>query len=92
MDVIPFLYSLYRKDEFVIECPHLGPLHQIRIGHDNSGLGPGWYLDMVVVEDVEQGIQYVFSCYKWFEKKKDDGAIVRDLRVDEAPTDVSPGE
>ena len=36
-------------DEFVIECPCLGRLEKIRIGHDNSGFGPGWFLDQVGV-------------------------------------------
>ena len=40
----PFLFSI---DEFVIECPCLGRLEKVRVGHDNSGFGPGWYLDQV---------------------------------------------
>lgn len=71
---------------------HLGSLYQIRIGHDNSGFGPGWYLAKVVIKDVELGIVYVFSCNKWFEKGKDDGAIMRILKLDQEPEDVSPGK
>ena len=26
---------------------HLGELQKIRIGHDNSGAGPAWFLDKV---------------------------------------------
>ncbi|KAL4225448.1 Lipoxygenase y domain-containing protein 1 [Mactra antiquata] len=36
-----------KSDQFVIECPCLGRLDRIRIGHDNAGFGPGWYLDKV---------------------------------------------
>ncbi|CAG5136848.1 unnamed protein product, partial [Candidula unifasciata] len=32
-------------DEFILQCPTLGRLQRIRIGHDNSGFSPGWYLD-----------------------------------------------
>ena len=35
-----------RKDSFKVICgTHLGRLTKIRIGHDNSGLGPGWFLN-----------------------------------------------
>ena len=30
-----------------MESPCLGRLDRIRIGHDNSGFGPGWFLDKV---------------------------------------------
>ena len=36
-----------RKDEFLVECPGVGTLKRIRIAHDNSGAGPGWFLDKV---------------------------------------------
>jgi len=45
----------------------------------------------VVVEDVEQRILYVFSCYRWFEKGKDDGAVMRELTADE-PAKEEPSE
>ena len=33
----------------------LGELKTLRIRHDNSGLGPGWYLDQVTVDDTRSG-------------------------------------
>ena len=45
-DLRPFAL-VHRSDEFILECPKLGRLERIRIGHDNSGFGPGWYLDKV---------------------------------------------
>ena len=39
-----FCFSI---DEFMIECPCLGRLEKVRIGHDNSGFGPGWFLEQV---------------------------------------------
>ncbi|XP_012940984.2 lipoxygenase homology domain-containing protein 1, partial [Aplysia californica] len=32
-------------DEFIVQCPKLGRLDRVRVGHDNSGFGPGWFLD-----------------------------------------------
>ena len=41
-----FLFLIFRKDSFKVTCgTYLGRLTKIRIGHDNSGLGPGWLLN-----------------------------------------------
>ena len=38
-------------DVFVFESPFLGEIQSVKIGHDNSGFGPAWRLDEVLVED-----------------------------------------
>jgi len=68
-----------RKDEFVLECPALGTLKRLRIGHDNSGLSPGWFLDRVVVDDLDTSRVYEFPCHRWLAKDEDDGQITREL-------------
>ena len=83
---------IFRTDEFHIECPCLGPLKRVRIGHDNSGIGAGWFLDKVIVDDLDQGTVYEFPCERWFDKKEDDGAIWRDLICNGGPLDAPPGE
>ena len=79
----------FRVDEFMLECPNMGTIKRLRIGHDNSGLGPGWFLDKVIVDDIEQNRVYEFPCQRWFSKDEDDGQISRDLLpnigVDQAP-------
>ena len=35
------LFLTKRKDEFEIECPSVGELTKIRIGHNNKGVAPG---------------------------------------------------
>lgn len=37
------------RDEFNIGTNDVGELTQIRIRHDNTGKGPGWYLDSILV-------------------------------------------
>ena len=42
------LFQRSRTDIFKIEVPtQLSPLSKIQIGHDNTGSGPGWFLDTV---------------------------------------------
>uniref|UniRef100_H2ZAW6 PLAT domain-containing protein n=1 Tax=Ciona savignyi TaxID=51511 RepID=H2ZAW6_CIOSA len=68
-----------RKDTFSLQCPHLGKIKKIRIGHDNGGVSPGWYLDKVVVDDTMMDCVYSFPCQRWFAKDEDDGRITREL-------------
>ncbi|XP_078332217.1 lipoxygenase homology domain-containing protein 1-like isoform X5 [Crassostrea virginica] len=67
------------KDEFLVKCPCLGRVNRIRIGHDNTGFGPGWYLDKVIVDDCDNNIVYEFPCERWLADDEDDGALFRDL-------------
>ncbi|CAH1787210.1 unnamed protein product [Owenia fusiformis] len=78
-------------DEFIIESPCLGALKRVRIGHDNSGMGPGWFLDKVIVDDMDQNRVYDFPCNRWLADDEDDGHISRDLLCNIGPMDSEPG-
>lgn len=58
-------YDIYRKDEFEIECPSIGELKRIRIGHNNKGVGAGWFLNKVIVDDLEKGKVSEFLADRW---------------------------
>ncbi|XP_074659812.1 lipoxygenase homology domain-containing protein 1-like [Tubulanus polymorphus] len=81
-----------QKDEFTVSCPHIGKLDRIRIGHDNKGPAPGWFLDKIIVDDMEMSKVYEFPCNRWFSRTEDDGRIQRDLipgvGTDDAPAGV----
>ena len=86
------IHALCRVDEFFVECPCLGTMQRLRIGHDNSGAGPGWFLDKVIVDDMEAGRVYDFPCQRWLAKDEDDGSISRDLLCNLGPLDAPPGK
>ncbi|XP_076011881.1 polycystin-1-like protein 2 [Genypterus blacodes] len=44
----------------------LGELQSIRLWHDNSGAHPAWYVNKVVVQDLESGQRWHFLCNAWF--------------------------
>lgn len=69
-------------DEFTVESLDLGDLKRIRIGHDNSGPSPGWFLEKVEVVDDEKNKKYEFPCHRWLAKDEDDGETYRDLTCD----------
>ena len=53
-------------DEFLIEAVSLKGLQKVRMGHDSSGAGAGWFLDKVVIKDPEDNTkEYVFPCNRF---------------------------
>ncbi|XP_069030569.1 polycystin-1-like protein 2 [Embiotoca jacksoni] len=43
----------------------LGDLQSIRLWHDNSGEHPAWYVNKVIVQDLETGQKLHFLCNSW---------------------------
>ncbi|ESO97796.1 hypothetical protein LOTGIDRAFT_208950 [Lottia gigantea] len=80
-----------KVDEFLLECPKLGRLERIRIGHDDTGFGPGWFLDKVIVDDVAVSKVYEFPCQRWLASDEDDGQISRELILNSGPNDAAQG-
>ena len=70
---------LIRKDEFAIECPSVGEISKILIAHNNKGSAPGWFLDRILVEDLDDRRIYEFPCYKWLATDEGDRQISRFL-------------
>ncbi|CAF2728225.1 unnamed protein product [Rotaria sp. Silwood2] len=68
-----------KKDEFTIECPNIGEINKILIAHNNKGLAPGWFLDQILIEDVNAHHIYEFPCNRWLAKDEDDKEISRFL-------------
>jgi lipoxygenase homology domain-containing protein 1 len=68
-----------KLDIFGIEAVRLGELAKLRVRHDGSGFGSGWFLDNIVVEEEKEGKTWVFNCARWLDKGEDDGEIVREL-------------
>ncbi|XP_074196134.1 lipoxygenase homology domain-containing protein 1 isoform X9 [Rhinolophus sinicus] len=74
--------DMFERDSieiFTVETLDLGELWKIRIGHDNTGKAPGWFLEWVEVDAPSLGKSMTFPCGRWLAKNEDDGALVRDL-------------
>ena len=74
-----------RRDTFQLQCLDLGQLERVRIRHDNTGVGPGWYLEEVEVCE-GKGVWH-FPCRQWLDMEEGDGALVRELTVGEKKTE-----
>ncbi|KAL3317121.1 Lipoxygenase y domain-containing protein 1 [Cichlidogyrus casuarinus] len=60
-------------------CQHLGELNKIRIGHNNKGRSPSWFLDKLIIDDLVSSRVYQFNCNRWMGRDEEDGKIVRIL-------------
>ena len=54
----------------------------MKIGHDNSGSGPDWFLSEVTVDIVSHGERYMFNCSRWIAVDKEDNQ----LEIEVTPT------
>ena len=87
--ILVFLFwgkQVRRNISPIIECstPQQGflfflQIERLRIGHDGSGMGSGWFLDKVEVEVDTRGEIYEFTCHRWLDKGEMDGRIEIDL-------------
>uniref|UniRef100_A0A8B9L468 Lipoxygenase homology domains 1b n=1 Tax=Astyanax mexicanus TaxID=7994 RepID=A0A8B9L468_ASTMX len=78
-----------KTDVFRIKTHNVGSLKKIRIEHDNTGLNASWFLDRVVVTDMNRPhLRFYFACNNWLSKKEGDGLFVRDLLGTVDPSDM----
>ncbi|XP_035234693.1 lipoxygenase homology domain-containing protein 1 isoform X2 [Anguilla anguilla] len=75
-------------DEFTVEAVDIGALKKLRIGHDNSGGSPGWFLDWVEIDAPSLGEKLRFPCGRWLDRGEDDGLVVRDLYPADLQTEL----
>ena len=67
-------------DAFTLSVPSsLGKLDHVRVWHDNSGDSPTWYLNRILVRDVQTNKKTWFLCDQWLAVEEDDGLIERSL-------------
>jgi polycystin 1L2 len=61
----------------------LGHLSYLHIWHDHSGKGNwgSWFLDEVIINDLQTKQKYHFICNKWLGVDRDDGLIERVIPV-----------
>jgi len=76
--------DVYRlpTDPYHMPMEDVGDLVSIRIRHDNSGAGSGWFLNKIIVENESTAQKWTFGCNCWLDKGEGDGKIDRILKPD----------
>ncbi|XP_029447144.1 lipoxygenase homology domain-containing protein 1 [Rhinatrema bivittatum] len=68
------LFKPNSADTFKVNLKNLGKLYKIRIGHDNSGKDPGWYLEEIRLRDLtSESNEMCLPVNKWLSEEQDDG-------------------
>nr|XP_056710895.1 oxygen-regulated protein 1 [Euleptes europaea] len=77
------LFNPSSADTFKINLKDVGELYKIRIGHDNSGSDPSWYLEEIRLQKVnsqsEQEICLPLLC--WLAEDQDDGDTWKEIAI-----------
>ena len=71
-------------DLFVYEGVSVHDLERLVISHKGKGHGAGWFLDRVVVTEMEgdnSEQEYIFPCGRWLDDHEDNKAVERELRM-----------
>ncbi|KAL4239324.1 hypothetical protein ACF0H5_000141 [Mactra antiquata] len=78
------IFTRGSTDGFLLSVPEcLGDLLYLRIWHDNSGKGraASWYLNHVVIRDVQTDRKYIFIANRWLAVDEDDGQVDRVIPI-----------
>ncbi|XP_072039376.1 polycystin-1-like protein 2 [Amphiura filiformis] len=70
-------------NHYVLKLPRsIGELESLLIWHDNTGEAgfASWYLDWVLISDLQTGERWAFVCSEWLAKDKGSGIIFRSLK------------
>ena len=46
-----------------------------RVWHDNYGSNPDWYLNHIIIRDLQNDAVYYFICHNWFSIEKSDQKV-----------------
>ena len=71
-----FMVAVAVRMHFLIGYEILSRILFISVWHDNSGKDPGWYLNRVLVRDLQTGMKFYFICNRWLAVDKDDGEVM----------------
>ena len=73
-----FLFTRGNTDVFFLNLGNpLGAIQAVRIGHDNSGESPSWFLEEIVVIDEQVNQSWAFTSSQWLALEREDGRIER---------------
>ncbi|XP_074841891.1 oxygen-regulated protein 1 [Carettochelys insculpta] len=86
------LFNSSSADTFKINLKGLGKLYKIRIGHDNKGSDPSWYLEKVRLERMgpssDQEICLAVGC--WLAEDEGDGDTWTEIAIGTSEKDLLP--
>lgn len=76
------LFARASINNFIVSLPdNLHSPIMIKLWHDNSGDNPSWYVNQVVIRDLETEEKWYFLCGRWLAVDKEDGEVEIDIPI-----------
>ncbi|KAG2458082.1 LOXH1 protein, partial [Polypterus senegalus] len=75
------LFNPNSADTFQVNLKNLGELYKIRIGHDNSGESPGWFLEEVILQEILTEKDLILPVKEWLDEEKGSGDVWKELAI-----------
>lgn len=70
------LFARASVNVFIVSLPDsLGPMVAIKLWHDNEGTSPSWYINQIVIRDLDNDEKTYFVCNRWLAVDKEDGEV-----------------
>ncbi|VDK71914.1 unnamed protein product [Dibothriocephalus latus] len=85
MEKSSYTFSEGSVVEAEVNCSQpLNQLSRLRVGHNNRGQSPDWFLEKVMVKDLDRNQTFTFQCNQWISQNRGDGLLVRDLYIEKS--------
>ncbi|XP_039768465.1 oxygen-regulated protein 1 [Ornithorhynchus anatinus] len=75
------LFNPNSADTFKVNFKDLGELYKIRIGHDNRGKDPGWYLEEVRLEEIATHQLFFLPVDCWIDENEKGGGTWKEIAI-----------
>ncbi|XP_069846828.1 oxygen-regulated protein 1 isoform X3 [Dipodomys merriami] len=75
------LFNSNSADIFKINLQDIGEIYKIRIGHDNSGKDPSWYLEEVRLENIATSEVFCLPVDSWLAEDENEGDTWREIPI-----------
>ncbi|XP_032172199.1 oxygen-regulated protein 1 isoform X4 [Mustela erminea] len=85
------LFNPNSADIFKINLKDIGEIYKLRIGHDNGGKDPAWYLEEIRLENIDTCEVYRLAVDSWIAENENGGDLWKEVpmaRTNKAPLPV----
>ncbi|XP_066545811.1 oxygen-regulated protein 1 [Amia ocellicauda] len=75
------LFNPNSADTFQVNLSNIGEMYKLRIGHDNSGEDPGWYMEEIILHELATDREISIPVHQWLTEDKGCGDVWTELPV-----------
>jgi hypothetical protein len=80
------LFEKGQTDVFKVKAANVGDIKRINISHDGHGIGNGWFIDSIKIENLATKKICNFPVSRWLDDDEGDKKIAIDLFPNQKPS------